>query len=129
MQKVIGHSHCDDNKLFQGFTILSYWCSPENICYDLHDRYRLEWKDAREWHEDKAFDLPSPEGMSGGPLWRFRSPVTNSIWSPARIGQIIGIQSAWDTRDAAFIEPADRWWDWFHTSLLTIDQHFNCDKG
>jgi Trypsin-like peptidase domain len=114
----------DEGKRVQGFTVLTYWCCPENISNDKRRRYRLEWKDATVWRGEKAFDLPSPQGMSGGPLWRFRKPASTSIWSPGQIGKIIGVQSAWDRKETAIIEPADKWRDWFHASLLTIDNTF-----
>lgn len=115
-------SRYDQNKNEQGFTVLTYWCVPENVSYDRKMRFRLEWKDANVWKGDRPFDLPSPKGMSGGPLWRFRKPVSSSLWTAKEIGRIIGIQSAWDKKDTTFIEPVDKWSDWFHESIGTIDQ-------
>ncbi|HBG17925.1 MAG TPA: hypothetical protein DDY32_01210 [Desulfobulbaceae bacterium] len=115
--------HSEDKRV-QGFTVLTYWCCAENISKDMRCRYRLEWKNATVWRGDKAFNLPSPEGMSGGPLWRFRKPTSTSIWSPGQIGKIIGVQSAWDQKETALIEPVNKWCDWFHASLLIIDSAF-----
>ena len=112
----------DQNKNEQGFTVLTYWCVPENVSFNGKGRYRLEWKDANVWREDRAFDLPSPEGMSGGPLWRFRKPVSTSLWSALETGKIIGIQSAWDRKETAIIEPVSKWSNWFHESIVTIDK-------
>ena len=117
-------SRYNEHERTQGFTVLTYWCCPENISNDLRYRHRLEWKDAAAWRGEKGFDLPSPEGMSGGPLWRFRKTDTISIWSPGQIGKIIGVQSAWDQKETALIEPVLKWHDWFHSSLLNIDNAF-----
>ena len=115
-------SRYDRNKSKLGFTVLTYLCVPENVTYNGKGRYRLEWKDANFGRGDRAFDLPSPEGMSGGPLWRFRKPVSTSLWSAREIGKIIGIQSAWDQKDTAIIEPVSKWSNWFHESIVTIDR-------
>lgn len=115
-------SRYDQNRSEQGFTVLTYWCVPENVSYNGKGRYRLEWKDANVWGGDRTFDLPSPKGMSGGPLWRFRKPASTSLWSVQKIGKIIGIQSAWDRKDTAIIEPVNKWSDWFHESIATIDR-------
>ncbi|MBL7205579.1 MAG: hypothetical protein ISS63_14825 [Desulfobacteraceae bacterium] len=112
------HQHISE----QGFTVLTYWCVPENVSYNGKGRYRLEWRDATAWRSDRPFDLPSPKGMSGGPLWRFRKPVSNSLWSPREIGKIIGIQSAWDRKDTALIEPVTKWSAWFHESIAKVDR-------
>jgi len=110
-----------ENKRVQGFRMLSYWCCPESIRYDKKGRYCLEWQDAVQWHEDSAFDLPSPVGMSGGPLWCFRRPKVNSIWTPRGIGQIIGVQSAWNEKDATYIESVNKWSGWLQDSLQSVD--------
>jgi hypothetical protein len=115
-------SRYDQNKSEQGFTVLNYWCVPENVSYNGKGRYRLEWKDANVWRGNQVFDLPSPKGMSGGPLWRFRKPVSTSLWSAWEIGKIIGIQSAWDQKDTAIIEPVSKWSNWFQESIVTIDR-------
>jgi len=115
-------SYYDQKRSEQGFTVLTYWCVPDCISYNGNGRYRLEWKDANIWRDDQTFDLPSPEGMSGGPLWRFRKPASNSLWYGQKTGRIIGIQSAWDRKDTAIIEPANKWSDWFHESIKTIDR-------
>jgi len=68
------------------------------------------------------FELPSPEGMSGGLMWRFRKPPDNYIWSTGKIGKIIGIQSAWIGKETLLIEPVQKWASWFYESLETIDE-------
>lgn len=108
----------------QGFTSITYWCVPENISLDGQDRYRLEWEDATIWRGKQIFDLPSPGGMSDGPLWRFRKPVETLLWSASSIGKIIGIQSAWDKKGTLFIEPIRKWRDWLNDSLDVVDQTF-----
>ena len=114
----------DENERTQAFTLITYWCCPTNISYDEYGRYHLEWKDAIEWQGDQACDLPSPQGMSGGPLWCFRKPASSSLWSASRIGKIVGIQSSWDRKETAIIEPINRWCRWFHDSLHKIDHEF-----
>jgi len=96
--------------------------SPAGISFDKNGRYQLEWKEAAVWRGNGTFDLPEPKGMSGGPLWRFRKPVSRSIWSAGEIGKIIAVQAAWDKKEVLFLEPVDRWGDWFHECLLTIDK-------
>ena len=115
-------SRYDQNKSEQGFTVITYWCVGENVSCNGKGRYRLEWKDANVWRGNQVFDLPSPKGMSGGPLWRFRKPVSTSFWSASEIGKIIGIQSAWDQKDTVIIEPVSKWSNWFHESIVTIDR-------
>ena len=114
----------DEDKRVKALTVITYWCWPANISNDKYGRYQLEWKDATALRGDQAFDLPSPQGMSGGPLWRFRKPASTSLWSARRIGKIIGIQSAWDQKETAIIEPINKWCGWFHDSLRKIDHEF-----
>lgn len=108
----------------QGFWVLTYRCllSPESL--DDKGRYRVEWKDAVHWRSGNDFELPSPEGISGGPLWRFRKPPKNAIWASGEIGKIMGIQSAWDRKETTIIEPVSKWAGWFHESLEKIDESF-----
>lgn len=106
----------------QGFCVLSYWCFLDNLSYDEKGRYQLEWDDAMEWNSENPFELPDMEGMSGGPLWRFRANHINEIWSPDRIGQIVGIQSSWNGKNVAYLEPVDKWGKWFHDSIIKLDE-------
>lgn len=109
----------------QGFWVFTHWFFLPTKSLDENGRYRLEWKDAVLWRSNEDFKLPSPEGMSGGPLWRFRKPSDDSFWSPEEIGKITGIQSAWNRKEAVvLIEPAQKWATWFHESLEKIDQSF-----
>lgn len=59
-----------EHKSQQGFISITYWCVPAGISFDKNGRYQLEWKDATVWRGNGTFDLPAPEGMSGGPLWK-----------------------------------------------------------
>ncbi len=118
-------SRYDQNRSEQGFAIITYWCAPESVSSNGNGRYRLDWKDANVWRADRTFDLPSPKGMSGGPFWLFRKPVPTSLWSAQKTGKIIGIQSAWDRKNTAIIEPVKKWSNWFHESIATIDQSFD----
>ena len=61
------------------------------------------------------------EGMSGGPFWRFRPNNINEIWSPDRIGQIIGIQSSWNEKNVAYLEPVNKWGTWFHDMANNLE--------
>ncbi len=106
----------------QGFLLITHWCFLSSKSLDEKGRYRVEWENAVNWRSDGDFELPSPKGMSGGPLWRFRKPPDNYIWSPGEIGKIIGIQSAWIGNKTLLIEPVHRWASWFHESLETIDE-------
>ena len=114
-------SKYDQNRSEQEFTVLTYWCTPESVSSNGKGRYRLDWKDANVWRDDRVFDLPSPKGMSGGPLWRFREPVSTSLWSTQKTGKIIGIQSAWDRKNTAIIEPVEKWSNWFYECIAMID--------
>jgi hypothetical protein len=108
----------------QGFWVITYRCLLCSESLDAKGRYRVEWKDAVLWRSEKDFELPSPEGISGGPLWRFRKPHKDAIWAPGEIGKIIGIQSAWDRKGTVLIEPVSKWAAWFHESLEKIDESF-----
>lgn len=105
----------------QGFELLTYWCTPDNVSFDDHARYRLEWKDAVSRNVDD-FELPAPGGMSGGPLWRFRKPESSLIWTVGDIGRIVAIQSAWDRTETLFLEPVEKWSTWFHDTCASIDK-------
>ena len=119
-------SHYDHGENEQGFTSITYWCVPDNVSLDSKGRYRLEWTDATIGPGRQDFDLPSPIGMSGGPLWRFRKPTGPLLWSASSIGKVIGIQSAWDDigKKTLFIEPNRIWCDWLTNSLDQVDQTF-----
>lgn len=108
----------------QGFWVITYWCLVSETGLDEKGRYQVEWKDAVRWRSDKTFELPSPKGISGGPLWRFSKPPSSSIWSAGDIGKIIGIQSAWDRKETVLIEPAHTWARWFHESIEKVDKSF-----
>jgi hypothetical protein len=115
-------SSYNQNTNKQGFMVLSYECVPENISSDEKGRYQLDWKDAIASKDGQTFNLPSPEGMSGGPLWHFQKPNRTSFWYPQKIGKIIGIQSAWDCKHKTIIEPANKWSNWFYHCIKEIDQ-------
>jgi hypothetical protein len=117
-------SYYSKEKSEQGFKVLSYWCGLSTNPLDKKKRYRMEWKDAQFWRSDKGFDLQTPKGMSGGPLWRFRRPASNDGWSAREIGKIVGIQSAWDRKETVFIEPVQKWSKWFHESILKVDEFY-----
>ncbi len=108
----------------QGFKVMSYWCLLSSNPLDERGRYRVEWKDAIVRGSNKHIDLPSPKGMSGGPLWRFRKPASGSIWSAGEAGKIVGIQSAWDRKKTVLIEPVQKWSDWFHKSIRKVDANY-----
>jgi len=115
-------SHYSPQKSEQGFKLLTYWWSDKPVSeFDQKNRYRLEWGDAQHWRTDKSLDLPAPKGISGGPLWRFRKPDSDSLWSASEIGKIIGVQSAWDRRKTTIVEPAFKWSNWFQKSIEQID--------
>jgi hypothetical protein len=103
------------------FKVMSYWCKLSDKNIDKKGRYRVDWKDAQAWRSKGDFDLPKPIGISGGPLWRFRKPPLNSIWSPIKIGRIVGIQSAWE-KETLFIEPVHKWGAWFHECIQKTDE-------
>ena len=103
-----------------GFKVMSYWCKLSDNNIDNKGRLQVDWNDAETWRSGDNFDLPKPIGMSGGPLWRFRKPSSSSIWSPSKIGRIVGIQSAWK-KETLFIEPVNKWAAWFHECIKTID--------
>jgi len=111
-----------EKRSMQGLTSITHWCSREAISLDKNGRYRLEWKDAVFWRARETFDLPDPGGMSGGPLWRFRKPASTSIWSAGEIGKVVAVQSAWDRKDALFLEPAGKWGAWFEECIRNIDE-------
>jgi hypothetical protein len=117
-------SHYSKERSEQGFAAITHWFFEPSVPLDANGMYRLKWKDAVDWRSDKDFKLPSPKGMSGGPLWRFRKPSENSIWAPEEIGKVIGIQSAWDRKETMLIETIHKWSSWFHESLKKIDESF-----
>jgi hypothetical protein len=107
---------------YVGFTVLTYWCEPDNVIFDKKGRYNIKWNDAFD-SDGNDIILPSPGGMSGGPLWSFAKPSSDSIWNPHEIGKIIGIQSAWDEKNhTTFIYPVSKWGEWFHESIGAVDQ-------
>jgi hypothetical protein len=107
----------------QGFVSLTYWCQPLDISSDKNDRYKLPWKNAAVWRDERTFDLPAPRGMSGAPLWRFRRLASSSIWSAGEIGRIIAVQAAWDRKDLLFLEPVNKWGAWIHDRFNDIDKN------
>lgn len=108
----------------QCFSVITYWCILSQPVFDAKGRYQVEWDNAVHWRSEKDLKLPSPEGISGGPLWLFRKPDKNAIWSSSDIGKVVGIQSAWNRKDTALIEPNSKWAAWFHESIKKIDNSF-----
>jgi hypothetical protein len=109
----------------QGFYALTYWCHYGPPLTDSHSRYQIPWRNFGDPQPAEAnLETIPPRGMSGGPLWRFRKPSGTTLWSPGRIGRIVGVQSAWDQRETVLIEPIAKWSNWFHQSLKEIDNTF-----
>ena len=107
----------------QGFILLTYWSDKPLNVLDKQDRYRLEWGDAQVWRTNEPLNLPSPEGISGGPLWCFSKPQSNSLWSPDGISKIVGVQSAWYKKTTVILEPVSKWGAWFQESIKKIDRN------
>lgn len=109
----------------QGFMSISYWCVLAEERFDEKQRYCIEWKNAERFRTTEPFDLPTPSGISGGPLWRFRKGPPDSIWSSERIGKIVGIQVSWkDWKEIVLVEPVQKWAEWFRESLEKVDLHY-----
>lgn len=96
---------------------------------DASGRYRARWKEAKLTSDDavfppvpkgETFDIVHPVGMSGGPLWRFRSVGEGNLWSPARMGQIVGVASTY-LDDVEFCVSVAAWGDWFSETIAKID--------
>jgi hypothetical protein len=109
-----------------GLVSITYWrCKLSLEKYDEKGRYRVEWKDAEQFRGNESLDLPEPYGISGGPLWRFRKSPKSPVWSPAGIGNIVGIQSAWDGKEILLVEPVQKWGHWFKDSIETVDRNYS----
>lgn len=121
-----GLSLYNEKRNIYGLVSLTYWgceLSPER--YDEKDRCRVEWKDAEYFRSNEPLDLPPPYGISGGPLWRFRKGAKSQVWSPEGIGNIVGIQSAWDGKETLLVEPVQKWGGWFQDSIEQVDRNYS----
>lgn len=102
-------------------------------------RIELEWGPAvlnpgaeqiphRPVPEKGEFQLGSPEGISGGGVWRTRRPRSDELWSATKHCELIGI--AVSTRsDTEFVEPVDLWRPWLEGVIEEIDLLSVGDRG
>ena len=98
---------------------------------DEHGRYHARWKEGVLTEHDPLFPavkpgeefvVVRPHGISGGPLWRFRSAGKGQVWAPAKIGQIVGVACDYIRVDAVECCPSVAvWGDWFRETLAAID--------
>lgn len=99
---------------------------------DPFGRFRLRWDEAQAvWGVPKTshltfetgdrFELGRPHGISGGGLWRIRSPQSpTELWSPSSHCQVVGVASAVSGKDE-LIEPSALWFDWLREAEAELD--------
>lgn len=115
--------------IWQEYGSVTYATTVERM--DEKQRYQLHWgeavaEDNGHLHRlgaraGEVFELKHPGGVSGGPLWRFGGGLPNDeVWSPQKIGRIIGIAEAYRAPNG-FAQSVRRWGDWFHQTVQRID--------
>ncbi|MET0790949.1 MAG: hypothetical protein ABW061_05465, partial [Polyangiaceae bacterium] len=104
---------------------------------DSRARYRATWKEAVLTEHDpvvpavkpgEVFEIAHPGGISGGPLWRFRTVGKGEIWAPAKMGKIVGVASSY-LDDVEFCPSIAAWGDWFREVIAAIDAALPAPPG
>jgi hypothetical protein len=94
------------------FISVTYGTNPKDPLLDSKGRYRVEWSE-RVLEGGGVACMPNPEGVSGGPLWRFRRPPNGEMWSAQTTGALVGVAVAWDQEaETEFVVPCSRWRGW-----------------
>lgn len=98
---------------------------------DAEGRYEARWKEAALTSADpvfpaipvgETFEVVHPRGISGGPLWRFRSVGEGNVWSPSKMGQIVAVATDYRARDhLELCTSVASWGDWFRETIAEID--------
>lgn len=99
---------------------------------DANSRYQARWKEGARTSADpvfpaipagETFDLVHPRGISGGPLWRFRSVGEGNLWSPSKMGQIIAVATDYNPEPdhLELCTSVAVWGDWFRETIAKID--------
>lgn len=116
--------------LLHEFACVSYATS---VAPDLDSkgRYEAHWKEAALTSSDpvfptippgETFEIVHPRGISGGPLWRFRSVGEGNLWSPAKMGRIVAVATDYNPPDhLELCTSVAVWGDWFRETVATID--------
>jgi hypothetical protein len=103
---------------------------------DARGRYRVEWGPGIMEDPDGKFqflgiedgkerDLAHPGGISGGPLWRVRGPISKSeIWIPDKMARIVGVASRY-LEGIEFAPSVKVWGDWFREVIAEVDKYAN----
>jgi hypothetical protein len=112
------------------FSCMSYATTVEPDL-DSEGRYLAEWKEGALTEKDpvlpaikpgETFEIVHPRGISGGPLWRFRSTPEGQLWSPEAKGMIVGIATDYRERTSRQLCPSVAvWGDWFSETVAAID--------
>lgn len=91
---------------------------------DDYRRLRVAWGDAVSdndrpppphipWKQGERVNMGSPVGVSGAGLWRCRLPREDEVWSPRKVAELVGVNSAWNERDREIVEGVSLWRTWF----------------
>ncbi|MGO9828527.1 MAG: hypothetical protein ACLPJH_00175 [Myxococcaceae bacterium] len=65
--------------------------------------------------------LGSPNGISGGGLWRLGGVAAGALWAPATHAKLIGVAVAWNSIDIEYVESVRAWGAWLRDVARRID--------
>jgi hypothetical protein len=71
----------------------------------------------------ESFEIVHPRGISGGPLWRFRTVGEGNLWSPSKMGQIVAVATTFNPAPdhLELCTSVAVWGDWFRETIARID--------
>jgi hypothetical protein len=99
-----------------GLNSVTYLTGLQNPPKDEQGRFRVSWTEMSS-NGGASVKMPAPNGISGGPLWRFRKVASGKLWHPLASGQIIGVATAWNKTDTEFAPAASSWRHWLVEQL------------
>lgn len=103
-----------------GLKSVNYGTALADPPLDRGGRYRVLWTEMVT--ADGNIEMPDPEGISGGALWRFRGGVS-TVWSPTNRIRLAGIPIAWrDAERVEVAEPSSRWKAWVVAAFDEVDR-------
>jgi|SRR6266851_82299 len=97
--------------------------NPKDPWLDSKGRYRVDWSE-RMLEGGGVARMPNPEGISGGPLWRFRPAASDELWSAQTAAALVGVAVAWDQKaETELVVPSSQWRGWLVERVAEFKSH------